>query len=607
MTRFVLSETQIRQGASEESFARGVHYYQGGAVGPLVLRDGLLRVEVAGSGYDPYHVTVSLDADRVRSASCTCPYDWGGWCKHIVATLLAYAHAEPGAVQVRPPLAELLANLNRDQLMSLLLRLAAGNPALTDRIEALVAAPSPVVVSPVGLSPATDSGRRTPVDVTAFQQQFHRIFRNQRYDNYMAYESILADLRPLVAQIRSFLDGGNAQNALLLLEVLTDDYSERWIDFDDSDGELGGFFDDLGELWAEALLAANPKKAERVRWRERLAAWAATADDYGCEGLNLALQAAEEGWSAPWVDAAILGEALPGTQPTGTHDSALIAIRLRILERSGQINEALNLAAAAGMYRDQALLLVRLDRGSEAVELGRQHFRTVDEALALAQGLRDRGDATNALTIGAYGLDLPKTVSASDPRGYAHEQERAHLGTWLVDLAAGQGRIDLALRAGEDALRIAPDLGLYRRLAELASEHWPDLRGRLLAALRTSTSWMISGRIDIFLHEELIDDAIAALGTHAAGADLVRVMDAATTTHPDWVIRMSTVGAEGIINPGDAKHYDSAVEWLRRARAAYQAAGQPEVWASYLQSLRTKHGRKHKLMELLNLLEQPRH
>ena len=36
----------------------------------------------------------------------------------------------------------------------------------------------------------------------------------------MAYESILADLRPLVAQIRSFLDGGNAQNALLLLEVL---------------------------------------------------------------------------------------------------------------------------------------------------------------------------------------------------------------------------------------------------------------------------------------------------------------------------------------------------------------------------------------------------
>lgn len=40
--------------------------------------------------------------------------------------------------------------------------------------------------------------------------------------------------------------------------------------------------------------------------------------------------------------------------------------------------------------------------------------------------------------------------------------------------------------------------------------------------------------------------------------------------------------AEVITDAGDAKHYDSAVEWLRRARAAYQAAGRPEAWATYL-------------------------
>ncbi|NTU82970.1 MAG: SWIM zinc finger domain-containing protein, partial [Chloroflexales bacterium] len=197
-----LSEAQIRQGASDESFARGASYYQGGAVGPLVLRDGLLQAEVEGSEYEPYQVAVSLDAGGVCAASCTCPYDWGGWCKHIVATLLAYAHAEPGAVQVRPPLAELLAGLDRGQLEALLLRLAVESPALTDRIDALVAAPPPVVVPPV-----IDSERRMPVDIAVFHQQIHRIFRSQRYDDYMAYEGILAELRPLVAQIRSFLDG----------------------------------------------------------------------------------------------------------------------------------------------------------------------------------------------------------------------------------------------------------------------------------------------------------------------------------------------------------------------------------------------------------------
>jgi uncharacterized Zn finger protein len=170
----------------------------------------------------------------------------------------------------------------------------------------------------------------------------------------------------------------------------------------------------------------------------------------------------------------------------------------------------------------------------------------------------------------------------------------------------GQGRIDLALRAGEEALRIEPALSLYQRLAELAGAGWPALRERLLEALRTNNSWMGSGRVAIFLHERLIDDAIAAVSRSSGGADLVWVMDAATATRPDWVITTATARAEAITEAGDAKHYDSAVEWLRRARAAYQAAGRPEVWATYLQNLRAKHGRKHKLMDLLNLLERSR-
>jgi hypothetical protein len=43
MTLPALSESQIRQGASAEAFARGASYYQGGAIGPLVLHDGLLQ------------------------------------------------------------------------------------------------------------------------------------------------------------------------------------------------------------------------------------------------------------------------------------------------------------------------------------------------------------------------------------------------------------------------------------------------------------------------------------------------------------------------------------------------------------------------------------
>ncbi|NTW04157.1 MAG: SWIM zinc finger domain-containing protein, partial [Oscillochloris sp.] len=75
MTPSPLSEAQIHQHASAESFARGMSYYQGGAVGPLVLRGDLLQTEVEGSEYEPYRVTVSLDRGGVRAANCTCPYD----------------------------------------------------------------------------------------------------------------------------------------------------------------------------------------------------------------------------------------------------------------------------------------------------------------------------------------------------------------------------------------------------------------------------------------------------------------------------------------------------------------------------------------------------
>ncbi|NJM07777.1 hypothetical protein HC891_18685 [Candidatus Gracilibacteria bacterium] len=133
MTATSFTEATIRQGASEESFTRGMQYYRDGLVEALILRGDRLSAEVQGSEEHPYAVTAHFAVGAITSASCTCPYDWGGWCKHIVATLLAYVHATPGQVEVRPPLPELLAPLSREQLLKLLLRLADAEPDLPIR------------------------------------------------------------------------------------------------------------------------------------------------------------------------------------------------------------------------------------------------------------------------------------------------------------------------------------------------------------------------------------------------------------------------------------------------------------------------------------------
>jgi len=52
-----------------------------------------------------YHLRVELDEGGIQSAFCTCPYDYAGYCKHIVALLLTYIHnrlSSPSAKVWRP-------------------------------------------------------------------------------------------------------------------------------------------------------------------------------------------------------------------------------------------------------------------------------------------------------------------------------------------------------------------------------------------------------------------------------------------------------------------------------------------------------------------------
>src|SRR5512144_3238185 len=106
-----LSKTTLRQQAGEAAFQKGLAYYQQGAVVSLVKRGDHVQAAVEGSAYTPYRVRIDLDVGGITSAECTCPYDRGGWCKHIVATLLACLE-HPETVQERPPLQEQLAALS---------------------------------------------------------------------------------------------------------------------------------------------------------------------------------------------------------------------------------------------------------------------------------------------------------------------------------------------------------------------------------------------------------------------------------------------------------------------------------------------------------------
>src|SRR5207247_1347955 len=94
-----LTESLIRRMSDEKSFSRGKAYFQDGCVHSVVYRGNTVTAMVEGT--EMYRVTARFDPDGEISVTCSCPYDWGGWCKHIVAALLACVRT-PEEVDARP-------------------------------------------------------------------------------------------------------------------------------------------------------------------------------------------------------------------------------------------------------------------------------------------------------------------------------------------------------------------------------------------------------------------------------------------------------------------------------------------------------------------------
>ena len=123
----------ILKKVTPKTYDRGRGYYDSGMVEEVIQRGDRLFAEVLGNEEDCYQVGVTFERDDFV-ASCTCPYDWGGYCKHVVAVLLTFMH-ERELVAVRTPLEDLLSNLDAEILKALVFRMVECDPGLSETID----------------------------------------------------------------------------------------------------------------------------------------------------------------------------------------------------------------------------------------------------------------------------------------------------------------------------------------------------------------------------------------------------------------------------------------------------------------------------------------
>jgi len=590
----------IRAGAGPESFRRGEEYYRDGTISNSAIQGTLLSGECAGTYAPYYRVQVELDEAGIAEASCTCPYEFGGYCKHIVALLLAYLH-HPKSFAARKAPAELLADLDHNDLVVILTKLMEEQPELCDRIEALTTVPS------------RPRKKHKKVDLEVYRRHImgivHSLDGMRMSEAYWHVGDLANQLREVQQSAAKFLDAGDAETALEILLVLLEEASRAIEYIDDSDGELGGYVGELGTPLAEAILSLELSQVERAKLSGKLEKLIRYAGDYGMEGnLHIAVQAAKFGWddipeeTAPlqmtvstvdendkWdedddSDQEVSYEFHAWDWPGVAGFSDLTEAKLNVLDRQGSTEDYLALCQKEMRHLRYTLKLCDLKRVRDAVKYARKHLTSAEEILQVARRLRESRLVAEAVEIGEHGLKL--------------KGPKAGLAEWLGPVEEAQGRTKQALTAWLAALAEHSTLEAYKTIKRLAESSWRRLRPEVMAKLRKSYDKKVLA--EVLLLEDEWDEAIKVAEGRDVWYPIVEtVADGVMTHRPEWVAQISLKHAERLMTEVKSKNYPIAAGWLKRAKQAYKLLEKTDEWKRYLGETKEKYRRRPALQNQL--------
>lgn len=243
----IITIEEIMSLCNETSYERGMEYYKEGRINRVEFFGNKLKAIVAGT-YN-YEVTVKLD--KGINASCTCPYDWGGYCKHIIATLISlsenYDKIKKSKIKEENRITTVLKNISKDELNDFLLSEFEDNPTLRTHF----------------LTRFSENEKEK--SIIKFKKDIKMLYRESEDPNgFIHYGKVVnfshfKDLAGRYIKKRDFLESAKIYRAL------SEAIAEEMDCVDDSDGYYGGEFSnalhDFTECIRRAELEFSDKKS----------------------------------------------------------------------------------------------------------------------------------------------------------------------------------------------------------------------------------------------------------------------------------------------------------------------------------------------------------
>ena len=419
---------------------------------------------------------------------------------------------------------------------------------------------------------------------------------------YLFVGGVVQAIQDLIKKARPFLEKGAGESAISILTGIAEGYIQEWTCLDGSDGETPNPFYDLDEGFAEALLVSEVSETTKESLKKNIEEWIPELEDYGVDdAFSVTFLALKEGWFDENVIKALKGEMKTKSKiKTANKDDFLFwrkpadltlnEIRLNILKREKRFDEYMNLALAEGLITQ--FLLMKIEKGNiqEAVSMGKKFISRSEEAYEVSKKLKEVKALKEALEIGKMVLET--------------SDFEAKFGDYVSDLAEKMLRKPLALQAVQKSFFKKPTLKRYNRTWKLAGKsHIKKIKDSYLKFLRSSNKNSYEPpkeKINIFLQENLFDDAIKEARHIYSQTFLIKVMSKVLAYNPDWVIKESKKRAMVIIDAGKSGDYSIAVDWLKWTKKGYLYKKKSEKWNENLKRIRLNHKPKRKLMGLLD-------
>jgi hypothetical protein len=455
-------QNQIRELCTEQSFQRGLRYFE----------EGRVKIEEASSshiiatvmGTDNYRVEIDLDD---FSAVCNCPYDLEGYCKHIVAAFLAIDNEQAKVGRIMDESIEelgkvhaLLERTEPDVLNDFFARELEINPELRSRFMARF--------STIG------EGK----SLSSYKDEIDSIFDEAEDEHGLIFYGSDLDFAPFEGLAEIYIQKEDFLEAAKIYQALAEKIAEKMDQVDDSDGYYGGEFSHFLEAFVECIMQAELEKDTRRKYIDYLFNRFLLRDpDYFQDDYFDALKelcTSEEDleyWKA------LLGPQLPGMLPDKKKDGS----------RYYQAKELISM---------QLYLFSRLKDTAGFYALMDEHYSSSqDLCLQYAQQLLLDGDRTKAIRIAEEGIALFPDHSSRYLREFLSENYReTNKEKYKEQL------LSLFL--------LSVEWKYYERLKAAAlKEEWKDTLDKILAHF-AAKGYGRTTLIEIYLREQMFDEAI---------------------------------------------------------------------------------------------------